>query len=289
MSFDDWTANVDDFKRLATLAKVDFSVSEEDEAPDEEEPTLDLDAFLEDLAKAAISPDPNEFTDFVAKNQDDVLEALDQDPSVEDVLLAGYRVGIAFGSDACMNALGVHYYLGDFFEQDFAKAKELYQMAVGHGNLQSLVNLGYIYEYGRTDKPDYQKAYECYSLAAALAASFEAAYKLGDMYARGRAVERDMRSAHMLWERSLELSQGVVERAQPAVRIAQLLVDPECERWGIDPNPLRALKLFQDAEVGLRIDIADGQHYYKRRLREAIEGQEVARALLEKEDSDLDF
>lgn len=110
-----------------------------------------------------------------------MLEALDQDPSVEDVLLAGYRVGIAFGSDACMNALGAHYYLGDFFEQDFAKAKELYQMAVDHGNLQSLINLGYIYEYGRTGKPDFQKAYECYSLAP----SFEAAYKLGDMYAHG--------------------------------------------------------------------------------------------------------
>ena len=158
MSFDDWTANVDDFKRLATLAKVDFSVSEEDEAPDEEEPALDLDAFLEELAKAAISPDPNEFADFVAKNRDDVLEALAQDPSVEDVLLAGYRVGITFGSDACMNALGAHYYLGDIFEQDFAKAKELYQMAVDHGNLQSLVNLGYIYEYGRTGKPDFQRA-----------------------------------------------------------------------------------------------------------------------------------
>ena len=184
-----------------------------------------------------------------------------------------------------MNARGAHYYLGDFFEQDFAKAKELYQMAVDHGNLQSLISLGYIYEYGRTGKPDFQKAYECYSLAP----SFEAAYKLGDMYAHGKAVERDMRRAHMLWERSLKLSQGVVERAQPAVRIAQLLVDPECERWGIDPNPLRALKLFQDAEVGLRIDIADEQHYHKRRLREAIEGQEVARALLEEEDSDLDF
>ncbi|MGO5211200.1 tetratricopeptide repeat protein [Parafannyhessea sp. LCP21S3_E6] len=289
MSFDDWTANVDDFKRLATLAKVDFSVSEEDEAPDEEEPALDLDSFLEDLAKAAISPDPNEFTDFVAKNQDDVLEALAQDPSVEDVLLAGYRVGIAFGSDACMNALGAHYYLGDIFEQDFAKAKELYQMAVDHGNLQSLINLGYIYEYGRTGKPDFQKAYEYYSLAAALTPSFEAAYKLGDMYARGKGVGRDMRRAHMLWERSLDLSQNVVERAQPAIRIAQLLVDPECERWGIDADPLRALKLFQDAEVGLRIDIADGQYYYKKRLREAIEGQEVARALLEEEDSDLDF
>ena len=162
-------------------------------------------------------------------------------------------------------------------------------MAVDHGSLQSLVNLGYIYEYGRTGAPDFQKAYECYSLAAALAPSFEAAYKLGDMYARGKAVDRDMHRAHMLWERSLDLSQNVVERAQPAIRIAQLLVDPECERWGIDADPLRALKLFQDAEVGLRIDIADGQYYYKKRLREAIEGQEVARSRVEEEDSDLDF
>ena len=290
MSFDDWTANVDDFKSLATLAKVDFSIGEKDEAPDEEEdPTLDLDAFLEELAKAAISPDSDEFAEFVSTNRADVFEALAQDPSVADVLLAGYRLGITFGSDACMNALGAHYYLGDIFEQDFAKAKELYQMAVDHGNLQSLVNLGFIYEYGRTGKPDFQKAYECYSLAAALAPSFEAAYKLGDMYARGKAVDRDMRKAHMLWERSLDLSQNVVERAQPAIRIAQLLVDPECDRWGIDADPLRALKLFQDAEVGLRIDIADGQYYYRKRLREAIEGQEVARSLVEEEDSELDF
>ena len=197
-----------------------------------------------------------------------------------DVLLAGYRLGITFGSDACMNALGAHYYLGDIFEQDFTKAKELYQMAVDHGNLQSLINLC---------KPDFQKAYECYSLAAALAPSFEAAYKLGDMYARGKAVDRDMHRALMLWERSLELSQDVVERAQPAIRIAQLLVDPECGTWGIDADPLRALKLFQDAEVGLRIDIADGQYYYKKRLREAIEGQEAARSLVEEEDSELDF
>ena len=134
MGAGDWTADVDDFKRLAALAKVDFSISEKDEAPDEEEdPTLDLAAFLEELAKAAISPDPDEFAEFVAANRDDVFEALAQNPSVADVILAGYRLGITFGSDACMNALGAHYYLGDIFEQDFTKAEELYQMAVDHG------------------------------------------------------------------------------------------------------------------------------------------------------------
>ena len=36
MSMGDWTANVDDFKRPATLTKVDFSIGEKDEATDEE-------------------------------------------------------------------------------------------------------------------------------------------------------------------------------------------------------------------------------------------------------------
>lgn len=62
---------------------------------------------------------------------------------------------------------------------------------------------------------------------------------------------------------------------EDATRMAQLA--------GIDfvePNPLRALMLFQQAEIGLRIDIADGQTYYAKRLNEAIEGQQKARALV---------
>ena len=53
-------------------------------------------------------------------------------------------------------------------------------------------------------------------------------------------------------------------------------------------DPLRALHLFQVAEIGLRLDIADGQTYYRRRLQEAIEGQERARALLEEEGEALE-
>ena len=44
------------------------------------------------------------------------------------------------------------------------------------------MNLGYIYEYGRTGAPDHQKAYQFYSLAAALKPDCEAVYKLGDMF-----------------------------------------------------------------------------------------------------------
>lgn len=49
----------------------------------------------------------------------------------------------------------------------------------------------------------------------------------------------------------------------------------------VEPNPLRALMLFQRAEIGLLIDIADGQTYYAKRLDETIEGQQKARVLVD--------
>lgn len=49
----------------------------------------------------------------------------------------------------------------------------------------------------------------------------------------------------------------------------------------VELNPLRALILFQQAEIGLRIDIADGQTYYAKRLNKALEGQQKARALVD--------
>ena len=156
-------------------------------------------------------------------------------------------------------------------------------MAADRGFQQSIINLGYIFEYGRTGEPDYDRAFECYALAAALEPSWEASYKLGDMYSRGRSVERNLSRAYLLWQRSLELADGIVQVAQPAIRIAQLLVSPDCRTWGIEPDPLQALMLFQQAEVGLRLDIADGQTYYRRRLQQAIDGQRQARELVERD------
>ena len=135
--------------------------------------------------------------------------------------------------------------------------------------------------YGRTGTPDPQEAYRCYALAAALAPSSEALYKLGDMYSRGKAVPRNVRRAHDLWERSLEQSTTVVETAQPAIRIAQLILGPDREAAGLELDPLRALSLFQQAEVGLRIDIANGASYYRKRLQQAIDGQQQARDLMD--------
>lgn len=129
---------------------------------------------------------------------------------------------------------------------------------------------------------------EYYALATTLADSSEAAYKLGDMYSRGKFVERDMAKAYQLWSRSLELAEDVVEVAQPAIRIAQLILSNDREQAGVDFDPMHALLLFQQAEIGLRIDIDNGQTYYRKRLEEAFEGQERARAIID-ESNDWHF
>lgn len=239
--------------------------------------------FLHEMARVAFSSDGDDFAHYVDENMQRIHAMAPAYPEVAEMVVLGFKVGIAAGSGACMNDLGALYYRGDLVEQDYHKAADLYHMAADAGCYQSIINLGYIYEYGHTGAPDYTKAYQWYSLAAALAPSCEAVYKLGDMFSRGRAVPRDMRRAHQLYERSLSLAGNEVEAAQPAIRIAKMLIDPEGSSYGVEPDPLRTLALFQQAEFGLRIDIAHGLTYYTKRLQEAIEGQTQARALLEAE------
>lgn len=229
------------------------------------------------LAEAALSDRGDGFACYVAENLVAIRAAALRSEEVCTVLVMGYELGISVGSAACMNDLGALYYMGELVPQDYARAAKLYEQAMDHGCFQSIINLGYIYEYGRAGEADHQKAYQCYALASALQPSCEAVYKLGDMYSRGEAVPSSMGKACQLWERSLELAGSVVEAAQPSVRIAKAIVNPSCEEWGEEYDPLRALSLFQQAEIGLRIDISKGATYYRRRLTEAIEGQDLAR------------
>lgn len=96
--------------------------------------------------------------------------------------------------------------MGDLVSQDYVRAAELYEMAMDAGCYQSIINLGYIWEYGRTGERNYEKAFRYYALAASLEPSSEAVYKLGDMYARGEYVERNVKRAYRLWRRSYDLA-----------------------------------------------------------------------------------
>ena len=254
-----------------------------DSDPDDTDFNVSLDAAADlarEISQQVIS-DPDGFAEWVAVNRERIFDAARLDQIVSDALVVAYKMRISDGDADCMNDLGALYYMGELVPQDYDRAAELYTMAADNGCYQSIINLGYIHEYGRTGTPDPQEAYRCYALAAALAPSSEALYKLGDMYSRGKAVPRNVRRAHDLWERSLEQSTTVVETAQPAIRIAQLILGPDREAAGLELDPLRALSLFQQAEVGLRIDIANGASYYRKRLQQAIDGQQQARDLMD--------
>lgn len=236
--------------------------------------------ILKALSAIVITDSPDALCQFVAENKEDIYRAALFDEDIARALLAGYKMGVSQRSGGCANDLGALYYLGDFVEQDYKKAAELYELAIQWGCEQSIINMGYIYEYGRIGKPDYTKAYEYYSLASALTQKSEALCKLGDMYSRGKSVARDMAKAVQLWERSLQKAHGPQEFAQPAIRLAPLYLEGSDEAQ-VKADPLLALQLYQRAEIGLRIDIKDGLAYHGKRLKQAMEGQEKARLILD--------
>ena len=70
-------------------------------------------------------------------------------------------------------------------------------------------------------------------------------------------------------------------QAQPAFRIAKLISNPSNDESDLPYDSLGALRLFQLAERGLMVAIARGETYYRRRLVEAVEGQERMRAVIQ--------
>lgn len=278
-----YTVTQDDLERIAALA--DLEEADEDEVsnlfPLDIDGTHGAETLIRELAEAALSGDGEAFARQVAMDWQRILKLAPGDERIVEVVLLGYKLGISSGNSTCMNDLGALYYRGELVEQDYVKAAELYEMAADRGCQQSIINLGYIYEYGRTGERNLEKAFHYYAFAAALGSSSEATYKLGDMYSRGISGEPDLPKAKALWDRSFELAHSITERAQPAIRLARLLIDPQATEAGIEFDPLQALSLYQQAEIGLRIDITEnGMTYYQKRLQEAIEGQAQARALL---------
>lgn len=266
----------EDRKFIQWAANLDTETNESGCDPD----SVDAKEVLKLLATIIVTEDPTFFCEFVAAHKDIICEAAMDDEDVVHILILGYKVGISEKNGGCANDLGALCYMGDLVEQDYVKAAVLYELAIQWGCDQSIINMGYIYEYGRIGEPDYAKAFEYYSLAAALTQMSEAVYKLGDMFARGQAVAKDEAKAVQLWRKSFELAEGPQELAQPAIRLAPLYLDGS-EKAQIDSNPMKALQFYQLAEIGLRMDINEGLTYYKKRLRQAIEGQEKARLRLD--------
>ena len=239
------------------------------------------DEIVATISRIVIMDEPEEFARFIWENLDLITQHSKFDDSIKDVVELGFKYYIARGSAGCACDFGALYYSGLIFEQDYAKAKELYELAVDLGSSQALINLGYIYEYGRVGEPDYKKAFEIYARSAALVGNFESLYKLGDMYSRGKAVEKNMRAAVSLWVKSYEVAESIVEKGHAAFRLAKLIISDSADDYGLEYDPITALNLFQEAEFCFRVEIKNGASYYRKSLCQAMEGQEQARDLLD--------
>ncbi len=240
-------------------------------------------AFAAHLVDYLLSHTPDQFAEYMGSLQFVVQDMAEASPDVVKAMVLCYKSGIAAGSGICANDLGAMYYSGWFVEQSYKRAKELYEVGSSLGCSQALVNLGYIHEYGRVGKQNLTEAFRCYSVAAALEQHWEALYKLGDLYSQGKGVRENLRLAKSLWEKSLAVAEGPEQRCQPGIRIANAILSERCRDFGLVPDALRALELYQEAELGLRESLDRGLEYYRPRLAEAIAGQSKARAILDGE------
>lgn len=225
---------------------------------------------------------PQQFAEAVDEHRDRIDAACWEREPLRQLVLTGLQMGIQQECAECANELGALYYGGSIVEQNFEITRDLYQLAMNLGSVQATINLGYIYEYGRTGAPDPVQAYRCYSLAAVLAGAPEALYKMGDLLSRDNGLgPRDIRLAYLMWTKSLEAAieqQDLENQAQAAFRLAPYHLDPDKgETVGAVYDPLQALQLYQLAEVGLWLSIKHGLTYYAKRLQQTLEGQNRAR------------
>lgn len=104
---------------------------------------------------------------------------------------------------------------GIYYEElNFDLALKYYEMAASYDSEEALINLGYIWYYGRTGEKDYKKAFEYYSKAADLGYP-TAQYKVADMYKNGYYVEKDY-----------EKYKEIIENLYPQIKNATMLGDP---------------------------------------------------------------
>ena len=109
-----------------------------------------------------------------------------------------------------MVELGAMYYE----QRRFDLALKYYEMAAEYNNIYAIVDLGYIWYYGRTGEKDYEKAFYYFNKAREKG-HLIAAYKVADMYRNGYYVEKD-----------LEKYRSIIEELYPKVKNARYLNDP---------------------------------------------------------------
>ncbi len=182
----------------------------------------------------------------------------------------------------------------------FRAAEIFYLHSMQLGNVQAMVNLGYIYAYDRCEGYNWEcfflndfndrcdggckgktPAHQCevfprekrafeYFERAAMLNNIEAMYKLGDCYEKGFGCDRDQNKAYTLYLQAYQLSGDEVSCiwGSCAYRLAT------CYEFalGTSPNYGKALEFYHIAETGLSEAVRSGDTYYEKNLSESRKG-----------------
>lgn len=103
--------------------------------------------------------------------------------------------------------VGALYEFGYAIEQDYTKAKDLYELAADAGNPYAMSYLGEIYLRGYGVDPDYAKALEWFEKGATLDNEIAYAF-LGSMYQYGDGVDQDYDKAMEYYTKAVDFGSG---------------------------------------------------------------------------------
>lgn len=172
----------------------------------------------------------------------------------------------------------------------FQAAEVLYRWSAAAGNVQAVVNLGYIYSYDRCEGlywdrvlralegdaaagawecPRDEWAYACFAYGAEHG-NDEACYKLGDFQKQGRGCLPDEAAAFKSYQRAYELAKTWNNGSwgPSALRLGTCYE----EGVGSDPDFEQARHWYGIARAGLSIMVNEGAWHYRRSLKQAEDG-----------------
>ena len=125
---------------------------------------------------------------------------------------------------------------------------------------------------------DYEKAFHYFALGA-FDGHLISLYKIGDMYYNGYYVEKNEKEAFLIYNRCLnQMDKNSAQYVAGPVHLR--LGNMFLNGIGTEKNAEQAMWHYHAAEYFLYNMVKDGEVMYKKSLRDAIEGQTIAREMI---------
>ena len=152
-----------------------------------------------------------------------------------------YTAGMMAEIPVAFSNLGKMYYDGEYVEQNYEKALELFTKAADLGDTRAACKLGNCYYSGEHCNLDLEKAFKFFVSAALIDSNCEAFCMLGDMYLNGQFVDKHEDTAYALYCKAEE---NITEDDSDVVKSNIYMRVGECKLNGIGCN----IDLFEALE-----------------------------------------